>query len=363
MSVITKTELDKDKQVYSNFIDSLRSTKTKDVYDKALKHFMKFHNIESHSLLLECQDIEEKIKQYILNIRSRELSTSFMTIFLSAIKTFYEMNDIENIRWRKLKRFMGEETPRHEDRKYTREEILRLLNASDLKQKVIILLMSSAGLRIGALPTLLIKHLKKMNDVYKIDVYKGLKGKGQYYTFCSPECATAIDNYLQYRERCGEKINPDSPFLRKDFDSDFHESARNKVYLVTRNSISMSVFNLLIKTGIRIVDHVNSRRVRKDVKMTHGFRKFFETMLVNSNIHETIIRKLTGHSDRSNLTQLYSKQTEDEMLEEYMKAADNLTINEENRLRRKVEVLTIEKSKVDLALGQIEEMKKRLRLA
>ena len=180
MSVIAKTELDKDKQACSNFIDSLRSSKTKDVYDKALKQFMKFHNIESYSLLLLLAkaDIEDKIKKYMMNIRSRELSTSFMTIFLSAIKTFYEMNDIENIRWRKLKRFMGEETPRHEDRKYTHEEILTLLNASDLKQKVIILLMSSAGLRIGALPTLLIKHLRKMNDVYKIDVYKGLKGKG-----------------------------------------------------------------------------------------------------------------------------------------------------------------------------------------
>ena len=46
MSVITRTELDKDNQVYSNFIDSLRSAKTKEVYDKALKVFMKFHNIE-----------------------------------------------------------------------------------------------------------------------------------------------------------------------------------------------------------------------------------------------------------------------------------------------------------------------------
>ncbi len=45
-----------------------------------------------------------------------------------------------------------------------------------------------------------------------------------------------------------------------------------------------------------------------------------------------------------------------------MKAVDNLTINEENRLRKKVAVLTIEKSKVDLALSQIEEMKKRIGL-
>lgn len=50
MSVIAKTELDKDKQAYSNFIDSLRSSKTKD--DKAVKQFMKFHNIECYSLLL-----------------------------------------------------------------------------------------------------------------------------------------------------------------------------------------------------------------------------------------------------------------------------------------------------------------------
>ena len=102
---------------------------------------------------------------------------------------------------------------------------------------------------------------------------KDLKGKGQYYTFCSPECVTAIDTYLNYRERCGEKITRDSPLLRKDFDSDFHESARNKVYPVTQHSIGMSIYSLLVKTGIRTVDHTNSRN-RKDVKMTHGMRKF-----------------------------------------------------------------------------------------
>ena len=46
----------------------------------------------------------------------------------------------------------------------------------------------------------------------------------------------------------------------------------------------------------------------------------------------------------------------------YEKAIDQLTINPANRLRRKVEYLTIEKSKVDLALSQIEDMKKRIGL-
>jgi integrase len=361
MTLFTQTEQELEDKVYSNFMDSLKSSKTKDVYDKALKLFMKFHKIPSYSMLLANVDIEEKIKQYIMNIRSRELSSSFTNVFFSSIKAFYEINDIENIRWHKLKRFVGEKTPKHEDRCYSDKEILTLLNASNLKQKVVILLMCSAGLRVGALPTLLLKHLTKMGDVYKIDVYKGLKGKGQYYTFCSPEYVTAIATYLSYRERCGEKITGDSQLLRKDFDSDFHESARNKVYPVTQHSIGMSIYHLLVKTGIRTIDHTNSRN-RKEVKMTHGMRKFYVGQLVNSNLHETIIRKLSGHSDSSNLTQLYSKQTVEEMLTFFMTAIDNLTINPENRLKRKVEMLTIEKSKVDQALADIQDMKTRLGL-
>lgn len=301
--------------IYSNFINSLRSVRTKQVYDMTLKQFMKFHNIGTFSSLLLTRDIEEKIKAYILDMVSREISTSYMNLSLASLRNFFQMNDIENIKWHKLKRFMGEKTPNHEDRRYTHEEIQTLLNASELRLKVAILLMSSSGLRLGALPTLLIKHLQKMNSthtpVYKISVYKGLKGKGQYYTFCTPECASAIDTYLEFRERCGEKITGDSPLLRKDFDSSFHESARNMVYPVTYNSIRIDVYTCLINTGLRTIDHVNSSRNRKEVKMTHGFRKFYESMLVNTGIHETIIRKLTGHSDTGNLTQLYSKQTEE----------------------------------------------------
>jgi hypothetical protein len=124
----------------------------------------------------------------------------------------------------------------------------------------------------------------------------------------------------------------------------------------------MDVYTSLINSGLRTVDHVNSSKNRKEVKMTHGFRKFFETMLVNADIHETIIRKLTGHSDNGNLTQLYSKQTEEELLSEYEKAIDGLTIDPANRLQRKVEVLTIEKNKVDEVMAEIQAVKRKIGL-
>ncbi|MGA8564673.1 MAG: site-specific integrase, partial [Nitrososphaeraceae archaeon] len=327
----------REEKIYSNFIDSLPAEKTRISYKYELKRFMDFIGISSYTELLEIvsrsdtTEIEEKIKSYILDMVNRNFSTSYMKVFIASVSHFYEWNDIENIRWRKLKRFMGEKTPEHEDRCYTHEEIQTLLNNSDLKLKVIILLMASAGLRLGTLPTLLVKHLEKIDSVYKINVYKGLKGKGKYYTFCTPECVTAIDSYLKFRERSGEKITGDSPLLRKDFDSLFHETARKNVIPATYASIRMVVFSTLVKSGLRTIDHTNFRN-RKEVKMTHGFRKFFETMLVNSNIHETIIRKLTGHSDKSNLTQLYSRQTAEEMLSEYSRAIDPLTIDPTKRM-------------------------------
>ena len=121
----------------------------------------------------------------------------------------------------------------------------------------------------------------------------------------------------------------------------------------------MDVFNSLVNTGLRIVDRINSSRKRKEVKMTHGFRKFFETMLVNTNLHETIIRKLTGHSQTGNLTQLYSKQTEAEMLHEYEKAIDALTIDPANRLRKKMEKLEVEKTQFDRLAAQIARLETR----
>ena len=103
------------------------------------------------------------------------------------------------------------------------------------------------------------------------------------------------------------------------------------------------------------VDH--KKYNRKEVKLSHGFRKFFETMLVNANLHETIIRKLTGHSPNNNLTQLYSKQTEEEMLREYEKAIDLLTIDPANRLRKRVEKLEVEKTEIQALAFELEKVK------
>jgi hypothetical protein len=144
--------------------------------------------------------------------------------------------------------------------------------------------MSSSGVRVGSLPNLLVGHLEKKGELYKINVYKGLKGKGQYYTFCTPECAKAIDDYVEFRQRCGEKISPNSPLFRKHFDTDFHEKARNDVHPWRIDAINELLRKALIHNGLITIDHVNPSGNRKEVKLSHGFRKFFKSQLVLSKV-------------------------------------------------------------------------------
>jgi hypothetical protein len=64
-------------------------------------------------------------------------------------------------------------------------------------------------MHIGAVPSLRVGNLEKVEEIYKITVYE--RSNEEYYTFCTPECVMAIDNYLGYRKRYGEKINDNSP--------------------------------------------------------------------------------------------------------------------------------------------------------
>ena len=176
----------KQEDLYSNFINSLKSPETKKNYSYALKKYMDFHNMKEYSDLMRV-DREQKIKEYVIFLQKKGVSKSWFMLLFASLKNFYEMNDVEDIKWRKLKRYIGEEQPKHEDRRYTDEEIHKLVQNANLKLKATILLMASSGMRIGALPFLLKSHLERRGDLYKINVYKGLKGKGQYYTFCTPE--------------------------------------------------------------------------------------------------------------------------------------------------------------------------------
>jgi integrase len=159
---------------------------------------------------------------------------------------------------------------------YTHEQIQKLLDYSDPRIKVIILIMASADLRVGALSLLRVGDLTPVPkyNLYQIRVYANSK-RSRYYTFCTPECRKAIDNYLDYRRFSGEHITPKSPLIRKEFDKrDIFKSA-NDVKPVSRSSIKQIMRDVLYMSGLRtpIVIPEGKLNYRRSIAMNHSFRK------------------------------------------------------------------------------------------
>jgi hypothetical protein len=69
---------------------------------------------------------------------------------------------------------------------------------------------------------------------------------------------------------------------------------------------------------------------------------------------------LEGHKLKGNDSH-YVRTTDQRLQQEYEKAIDNLTIDPANRLQRKVETLTIEKSRVDKLEEKIRRIEKMYR--
>jgi hypothetical protein len=73
-------------------------------------------------------------------------------------------------------------------------------------------------MRIGALSCLEVGDIKRIDEfgLYMIWCYNRSKADG-YSTFCTPECATAIDAFLDYRKSFYEEIKDKSPLIREQF--------------------------------------------------------------------------------------------------------------------------------------------------
>jgi hypothetical protein len=91
-----------------------------------------------------------------------------------------------------------------------KKEIQTMLKtATDIRVKIIvILLISSSGMRAGAIPILKIRNFTKIEkyNLHQINVYEKSK-KSNYKTFCTPECAAVNDTYLNYRKHADEQLH------------------------------------------------------------------------------------------------------------------------------------------------------------
>lgn len=314
------------------FLDSLKSPATREKYNR----YLKFYGIDR----LHSKDPQSDIIDFIIKLKKEGKSYAAINNYVAALKSYYQINDVV-LNIKKISRFMPEQVRTRKDRAYYHSEIKKMLDVSDLRMKAVILVMASSGVRIGAIPFLKLNNLEDN----KLVIYENTKE--EYFTFITPESRKAVDSYLDMRSRYGEKLTDDSPLIREEFNI---RSIIGKARFMKVTGIKFQLDSIAKRSGVR----------NPDVVLSHGFRKFFTTQCVNAKINPEIREMLLGH--KIGLASAYYRPTEEEMYSEYEKAIDALTINEENRLRRKVEILEVEKTRMDrieLQIKELQEMKKK----
>jgi integrase len=209
--------------------EGTRTRKTARIYRDVFKGFLSYVKINDAEVLLDYsihrpQIIKEMLVHYVLYLRDdKKLTRSSIKVYLAGILHFFQINNDDfNLTIRHFRIHLpSDDVIISEDRAYTHQEIAQILRACDKRSRMMILMLCSSGMRIGALSTLQIGDLTLTNtkingnssSIYRIQVYARTRGK--YFSFCTPECFDAIQDYLNYRIECKERLTDKSPLIRE----------------------------------------------------------------------------------------------------------------------------------------------------
>jgi integrase len=305
--------------------------------------------------------IQEDIIRFILDY-SKKIAPATLSLYVGAIRKFYTMNDITNLNWKKIRSFEPERQKVAEDRPYNHTEIKSLIERASLRNKCIILLLTSSGMRVGATISLRIRDLIPIEkyNIYKINVYA--RTRQNYFTFCTPECASSINQYIEWRKRSGERITDESLLFRSDFNA--QNIAFSKPKPLTVKAIMKAITKLWIDVGMKKQRLESEGYHRYDIMRCHGMRKFFETYAFKVGMDHIYIRRLLGQ--KSGLEDSYLKLSEEELLDGdnkhvgYIGIMDQLTIDESQRLKRENQILKVDINKYENMFERIEVLEKQL---
>jgi len=293
-------------------------------------------------------------------VERKEITAATLLNSVKVIKLFCEMNDVL-LPWKRITRGLPKARRYADDRAPTLEEIQKIVEYPDKRIKAIVSTMVSSGMRLGAWNYLKWKHItpiKREGKIVagKIVVYQG--DPEQYYSFITPEAFFELEKWIAFRKESGENITDESWLMRNLWDR--NKGSRRKLGTVTKPKklqslgVKRIMETALWTQGLR--RKLDPGMKRHEFQADHGLRKFFKTRCELSGMMPINIEILMGHS--VGISDSYYRATESEVLEDYLKAIDLLTINEENRLRKKVKILEIETSRIEqleLSIRKLEE--------
>ena len=292
--------------------------------------------------------------------------------YFGPIKKLFDMNDVA-IPWKRIRSTYPELDNVSSSRGWTRQEIARMFKcARDPRDRAIVLLLASSGMRAGAPHQL---NWGDLTPIYRngdkltldpgegsnvacamLEVYRG--SSERYMAFITPEAFAALQEYAHFwSEHMGRQAGPDDPMFIM---------MRYAPKRATRRTIRKRIIGMVGRAGL----HDSRDGKMHMVPLMNGFRRFFnktckEALSGNSTLGSLIKHEfMMGHSGLTSLDENYFKTDALEMAVDYVKAVPDLTIDDAERLRRSnramaenIQNLEGEKdAKIEQMKGQIRRM-------
>lgn len=349
---VTDAGLNIESDPYNIFIFAINSEVTKQKYTYRLTKFFDFIKVDGENIVQRCRNVvmiergNNSNSKWLLNnilrflqaqkerVEKKEITGSTVQNFVKAIKLFCEMNDIQ-IPWKRITRGLPKGRKHANDRSPTFEEITKIVEYPDRRIKAIVCTMSSSGIRLGAWDYLRWKHIhpiEKNGEIVAAKIIIYAEDEEEYFSFITPEAYAELKKWMDYRIESGEEVDGNSWILRhvwntkQGFKRGIIESPKKLKSSGVKRLIEDAIWN----QGLR--KKLDPGKKRHEFQADHGFRKWFKTRSEIAGMKPINIEKLMGHS--VGISGSYYRATENELLDDYLKAIDSLTFSDSNVLKK-----------------------------
>jgi len=230
------------------------------------------------------------VNDYLAELQDNGLKPGAVNNYIKSVKTFYRVNGAKIELSEPLSRRVT-----YKDRAPKPEELAKILDISDLREKFIVSTFALAGFREECFSKLQYRHIKEdfENNIVPIHVHIEAEiTKGKYHdydTFLGPEAAHYLRLYLEQRRQGSDRFPPEtitdnSPLIR---DSKSGQKPKG----IGPKQLRKLVHTLYEKAGF-----IQKRNGRMYDLRVHSLRKYFKTQLLALGIQTDFIDYMMGHT-------------------------------------------------------------------
>jgi|GEM_PF-2504401 len=304
-----------DPAVQSYFRATSLDEDTRISYLKGIHDICRFYGLSPSELVerfrrMSEEGVVEAFRRWLVG-RKDELSPKTLWTRLGGVRCFLIGCGVRIVKRLQaeisdtFRRVVGSPKPVLKRDYISRKEIGRLLEAAALREKALIAVMASSGLRLGAALSLRLRDFlddpwNEELQSYAIEVREeNSKTREPYITFISWEAAEYLRDYLKARKVFGDKLKPESFVFVAEHGGKLSPCRFENIWRelceragIDSKPVEVKGKQVILAPGGRRVER---RGIRYNIR-PHSLRKFFRTALTKSGVDPIAKKALMGHS-------------------------------------------------------------------